>query len=55
MPVLDAQGQPIPNRGAEFVLAIHATAKSVRATDLALNGLYKRIVNEVLLPRAQPR
>jgi hypothetical protein len=54
VPVLDAQGEPVPDRGAEFVLGIHATAKSVRATDLALNALYTRIVKEVILPRAQP-
>lgn len=52
LPVVDAAGAPTPDAGAEFVLAIHSTNKSSRANDLALNALYRRIVQEVILPRA---
>lgn len=55
LPVLDAAGAPVPDEGAEFVLAIHATNKSSRANDVALNALYTRVVNQVMLPRAQAR
>lgn len=53
LPVLDAAGAPIPDEGAELVVAVHATNRSSRANDVALNTLYRRIVQEVMLPRAR--
>jgi hypothetical protein len=49
--VLDDSGAPVPDQGAEFVLAIHHTSKSSAAGDTALNAIYRRVVQEVILQR----
>lgn len=54
LPVLDSAGAPVPNQGAEMVLAVHQTHPNGMRGDEELNDLYGRIMQRVMLPRAQP-
>lgn len=55
LPVLDAAGAPIPDRGAEMVIATRATsgAKAWAERDQELGKIYGDLVKKGLLPVAQ--
>ncbi len=55
LPVLDAKGQPVPNKGAEVVIATRATynGKSMAERDQQVGQYYKDLFAKGILPIAQ--